>query len=213
MKKSKNFIGKKFGIFTVIKDYGYVFATENSKTKTRKLIVKCEKCLHEFQTTLNSISRMSQNNCKQKHQTRNNLKVTKEWTRMRHIRQNMISRCYKNFDHRYKYYGAKKIMVCEEWFNSMQAFYDWSLQNGYKNNLTIDRIDNDKGYYPDNCRWVSLKEQSRNKSVTISIEKVKEIKKLLNKGYTNHIIANMLNTSKSRVDDISSGRSWQDVDL
>ena len=63
----------------------------------------------------------------------------------------------------YKYYGGKDITVCDEWRDSFQAFYEWSMANGYSDELTIDRIDSDKGYFPENCRWVTMTIQNQNK--------------------------------------------------
>ena len=64
-------------------------------------------------------------------------------------------------------YIGKGITVCDEWNNSFQEFYDWSIANGYKQGLSIDRINGNKGYYPSNCRWVTSKEQSRNTCLNI----------------------------------------------
>ena len=63
---------------------------------------------------------------------------------------------------RYKDYGKRGIIMCDEWLNDFMTFYNWSMENGYKENLTIDRIDNDKSYEPSNCRWATPKAQNNN---------------------------------------------------
>ena len=75
----------------------------------------------------------------------------------------MKDRCYRPGNNRYQYYGGRGIDVCEEWKNDFTAFYDWAMANGYKENLSIDRIDNDKGYSPQNCRWADAITQNKNR--------------------------------------------------
>jgi hypothetical protein len=70
-------------------------------------------------------------------------------------------RCNNIRSKAWKYYGGRGIKVCEEW-NQPEAFIEWAVTNGYKDGLTIDRIDNNKGYEPSNCRWVDMKTQNRN---------------------------------------------------
>lgn len=83
--------------------------------------------------------------------------------RMYHIYKGIKTRCYNNHNPAYPNYGGRGIAVCDEWKNDFMAFYDWSMSHGYDYDLTIDRIDNNKGYSPDNCRWVDRKTQNRNK--------------------------------------------------
>lgn len=85
-------------------------------------------------------------------------------TRLHRIWTNMIQRCYNEKSKSFKYYGGKGIIVCEEWLNSFQTFYDWAMANGYEEHLTIDREDNDGNYEPSNCRWITLAEQQKNRS-------------------------------------------------
>lgn len=79
-----------------------------------------------------------------------------------------MQRCTNSKDKDYKHYGGRGITVCSEWF-SYDAFYEWALSSGYSDNLTLDRKDNNKGYAPDNCKWSTMKEQSRNRRNTTSI--------------------------------------------
>lgn len=85
-------------------------------------------------------------------------------TRLYRIWIAMKKRCYNKNDSKYKYYGEAGIDVCEDWRTSYKSFKEWSTSNGYAEDLTIDRIDVSRGYYPDNCRWVSMKVQSNNRS-------------------------------------------------
>jgi len=74
----------------------------------------------------------------------------------------MKGRCYNSNRWNYKYYGARNIKVCDEWKNNYQAFKIWAYENGYNETLTLDRIDVNGDYEPNNCRWISDKEQKNN---------------------------------------------------
>lgn len=89
--------------------------------------------------------------------------------RLYRIWHNMKSRCYLETFPRYRYYGARGITVCEEWRNSFSAFHEWATSNGYRDDLQIDRIDNDGNYEPSNCRWVTKREQESNKSTNVYV--------------------------------------------
>lgn len=92
-----------------------------------------------------------------------NTRLYREWLSMRNRCKLKSQRCYR-------LYGERGIFVCDEWENSFETFMEWSIKNGYSDELELDRIDNERGYSPDNCRWVTHKENSNNKRKTVYIE-------------------------------------------
>lgn len=90
------------------------------------------------------------------------------------IWQGMKNRCYNTRAEPYQNYGDRGIIVCDEWKSDFMTFYNWAINNGYRDNLTIDRVDNNKNYSPDNCRWTNSKMQNRNtrhiRNITINNE-------------------------------------------
>jgi hypothetical protein len=108
-------------------------------------------------------------------------------------------------------YVLRGITVCDEWLD-FKNFSEWAEKNGYQQGLTIDRKDNDKGYCPDNCRFVTNAVNCRNSRQTkINISIAAKIKRLLSAGLLQKKIAEMCNCSKWIVQDISQGRTWKDV--
>ena len=93
--------------------------------------------------------------------------MIKRTERLSRIYSMMKQRCYNSKMPNFKYYGARGIAVCDEWRNDSQSFYQWAILNGYKEELTLDRIDNSGNYEPSNCRWVTAKEQSNHRSNNI----------------------------------------------
>lgn len=108
--------------------------------------------------------------------------VNTKWqnNRIGHIYSGMKQRCYNTTDKSYRFYGAKGIKIDEEWLTNPIEFENWSLTNGYNDDLTIDRIDSSKNYGPNNCRWVPLKENSKFKSTTnyLEIDGIIHVKKI-----------------------------------
>jgi len=77
-------------------------------------------------------------------------------TRIYRIFAGMKQRCYNKNATGYKMYGGKGVKICQEWLDDFQTFYNWSMENGYADKLTIDRIDSKRDYCPDNCRWITF---------------------------------------------------------
>jgi len=93
--------------------------------------------------------------------------------------KNIRQRVLNSKHPRFKDYGGRGITLCKSWTNSFEEFRDWSMQNGYENALTLDRENNDQGYSPDNCRWVSQTVQLSNTRVSVlnrfSVDELSEI--------------------------------------
>ena len=84
-------------------------------------------------------------------------------SRLYTIWSHMKDRCYNKNSKIYRFYGERGITICDEWLHDFQTFYDWAIENGYSDNLTIDRINSFGNYEPNNCRWITLSDQQRNR--------------------------------------------------
>lgn len=141
--------GDKYGFLTIIE--------EIEGSKPRKFLVQCD-CGKTKIVRLNSLRTGSVKSCGCKKGFRHG----GSHTRLYNIWRGIKKRCRIPNATKYKIYGGKGINVCEEWFNNFGAFQDWAIHNGYKEDLTIDRIDVNGNYEPFNCRWVDYKTQSSN---------------------------------------------------
>lgn len=159
-------IGKKYGYVTVLR---YLGSNHNHKT-----MVKCQcDCGNIFDVVHADLISGNTKSCgkcdliipshnRADYHGLTHTRVYQSWVGMK-------LRCYNKSSEKYSSYGAKGIVVCDEWKNNFKAFYEWAINNGYRDDLTIDRIDVNGNYEPSNCRWITLSEQSWNKQNTIYV--------------------------------------------
>lgn len=127
----------------------------------KKYHVKCRCCGFESDMRLHNIKAPKQ--CKHLNMNGNYTIQQFKWTniRLRNIFSDMKDRCYNSNNKNYDLYGAKGVRVASEWIDNPYLFEQWALNNGYEDSLTIDRMDSNKDYCPENCRWITIEENSR----------------------------------------------------
>jgi len=126
--------------------------------------------------------------------------------------RSMKSRCYNRKHNSFARYGGRGITVCDQWLISFESFRRWAEENGRRNGLQIDRINNDGPYAPENCRWVVPAINVRNREATkLTDQKVSQIRDLLNLGKPQAEIANQFGVDQSLISTIRTGKIWKDV--
>lgn len=159
---------------TLIKDLGMIYPTEKSKRKSRYGIYKCY-CGTEFRTQIQNVKNKTTKSCGchniAKTVERNIARSTHNLTnhRLYNIWCKMIKRCSDKNSKSFKDYGGRGITVCDEWLNVENFIND--MYPTFIEGLSIDRVDNDKGYNKSNCRWTTRTIQSRNKRIIQSNNK------------------------------------------
>ena len=157
-KKRSDLAGKCFNRLTVIKEvtpYG----------RERCWLCKCD-CGKETVVQQNNLVSGEVKSCgclRQEILVKEHTTHGGRYTRLYNIWRRMRSRCSKESDISYPNYGGRGIRVCREWETSFENFRDWALSAGYSDDLSIDRINNDRNYCPQNCHWATAKEQANNR--------------------------------------------------
>lgn len=164
----KDLTGKRFGKVVVVK------RAENKNNRVA-FLCRCD-CGTEFVTLSQNLVNGWTKSCGCLNREKASQRVSKRntthgcsHTRLHDIWKNMRSRCLRTYNTAYKNYGGRGIKICKEW-NDFKTFRDWAYENGYSEELTIDRVDVNGDYTPENCRWVSAEKQANNKRTNHFVE-------------------------------------------
>ena len=160
MSKFVDLSGKKFGRLTVL--YREDFIKKDGKKETA-YVCKCD-CGEVKKVIACNLKNGHTTSCGCKSlENRTKARTTHHLsgTRIYRIWRGMKTRCENQSDYHYKLYGGRGITICDEW-RTFESFYQWAINNGYKETLTLDRIDVNGNYEPNNCKWATQKEQSNN---------------------------------------------------
>ena len=162
-------IGDRYGKLTVIGEAGYYITPKNKRVRLVECVCDCGTRKTFRLTNLKTGGTVSCG-CHKREVASNSYRCHHlKNTRIYRIWCNMKSRCYNKANEHYHLYGGRNIKVCRAWRNSFMSFYKWAVSNGYEDSLSIDRIDCNGNYEPQNCRWANQKTQCRNRNNTVFV--------------------------------------------
>lgn len=146
-------------------------ADHNTNSNKPLWVCKCD-CGNIIETTRRRLVNGMTKSCgcyriefsRKQHTTHGLSKTSNKNNRLYGIWSGVKDRCCNPNSKYWKRYGNRGITICDEWLSDFVTFYEWAISNGYSESLTLDRIDNDKGYSPDNCRWATYSTQENNRS-------------------------------------------------
>lgn len=167
----QDIIGKKFGSITVLEYKG------TNEYQNNIFLCSCD-CGNKIIRRYSAILQTKSNGCPNCRSKYRDINKTIEFKHLYSVWMDIANRTNKNNKHHRSCYKENNIEMCNEWKISFRNFYNWALKNGYKyeklpnrfNKYTIDRIDPYKGYYPENCRWITIQEQQLHKTNNKIIE-------------------------------------------
>lgn len=191
--------------FRTIKCHGY-----DKERGVRWATVECKECKRIYECDPNKLQYRKHCGCRKKGIIA--CKYAKSHPQLAQAIKHMMGRCYNKNNQDYYNYGARGITVCDEWLKDRNTFCEWSLKNGFENDkgLSIDRIDSNKGYGPENCKWSTAIQQSRNTrrnvlnmELALSLRKDSELME-------NHELAEKYKVSLATVYAVKANMVWRE---
>lgn len=201
--RSSSIVGEVFNRLTVVsrdleRSGYYIVSCECGKTRSvqkRPLVIGSQKscgCLRKERMTGSKI----------------NVTHGLTGTRIHRIHAQMVARCTNPENEAFSSYGGRGVTVAPEWLD-LSTFADWASHNGYSDDLSLDRIDNDGDYKPTNCRWATAAQQSQNRrSTKLTWDDVRAIRARVASGEIQTVVARDHDVSRSLVSQIVRGLVW-----